>query len=255
MRGAGPALFAPLVLAVVLIAVAGAAELSNLDSGLPNTLDDAFAVAPGRVELQGAARYDHLPARRDAVRLLPRVQVGIIEGLQANIGLPYAVGSGRRTDPTDPDAGVLYNLNRERGWLPAFAVSADFTRPLGLDGSSAETGLTGIVTKTITPAVDRRLHLNVGWLRTLDPDEEERRDRYRVVAGYSQLAASNLVVVVDYLRESKGRHERDASLVEAGLRYQATDAVTLGAGAGFGVGRDSPRFRAIFSVQVGFEGR
>ncbi len=200
------------VLAAVLLAAAAgpakAAELSNLDSGLPNTLDDALAVAPGRVELQGAARYDLLRAGRDAVRLLPRVQVGIADGLQATIGVPYVIGSGRRSDPSDPIAGLLYNLNRERDWLPAFAVSADLGTPVGQEGRSAETGLTVIATKTLTPSVDRRVHLNVAWLRSLDPDEEERRDRYRVVVGYSQLVAPDVVVVADYLRESQERPAR-----------------------------------------------
>lgn len=245
-----------LLVAVPLVAGARAAELSNLDSGLPNTLDDALAVAPGRVELQGAVRYDRLPGGRDAVRLLPRVQVGIVEGLQANIGLPYVAGSGRRVDPADPVAGVLYNINRERDWLPAFAVSADVTTRIGVRGRGAETGLTAIATKTITPAVDRRLHLNVSWLRALDPGREDRRDRYRVIAGYSQLVSPSLVVVLDYIRESQEERERrDANLVEAGLRYRYNEAITLGAGAGFGIGRDSPRFRAIASIQIGFGGR
>ncbi|MGI4810036.1 MAG: hypothetical protein ACRYF2_18210 [Janthinobacterium lividum] len=104
---------------VVLLAIfasggAGATELSNLDSGLPNTLDDAFALRTGRIELQSSARYDRLRGGRDAVRLLPRVQVGIADGLQADIGLPYTTGSGRQTDPADLVAGVLYNLNREQ---------------------------------------------------------------------------------------------------------------------------------------------
>lgn len=67
--------------------------------------------------------------------------------------------------------------------------------------------------------------------------------------------ALNVVVVLDYVRESQDRRERAANIAEAGLRYQFTDAVTLGAGAGFGMGRDSPRFRAIASIQIGFGGR
>jgi len=247
-----PALFTLAALAVAT--KAGAAELSNLDAGLPTAIDDAFAVTPGRLELQGAARYDRIHGR-DAVQLLPRVQLGVIEGLQVNLALPYTVGSGRRYDPGSAGGGLLYNLNRERDWLPAFALAVDYSAPIGPERRSAEVGLTGIATKTITPAVDRRLNLNVAWLRALNPDEEERRDRYRVIVGYSQLVAPNIVAVLDYSRESQERRERDANIVEAGLRYQFTDAVTLGAGAGFGVGRDSPRFRAIASIQVGFGGR
>lgn len=202
---------------------AKAADLGELDSGLPTTVEDAFAVELGRFELQGAARYDRRQGR-DTVRLLPRVQVGIVEGLEAEIFLPYSVGSGRQSGESNVGAGLLYNLNRERGWLPAFAVGFEVAKPVGPERRSAETELTGIVTKTLDPAMDRRLHLNVAWLRALAPNEEERRDR-------------------------------DANIVEAGLCYQLTEAVTLGAGAGLGVGWDSPRFRAIASVQIGFGGR
>lgn len=198
-------------LALATATGAAAAELSNLDADMPTAVDDALAAAPGRFELQGAARYDRIHGR-DAVQLLPRVQLGVVEGFQVNLALPYTARSSRRSDPGRSGAGggLLYNLNRERGWL-----------------------------------------------RALSPDEEKRRDRYRVVAGYSQLVASNVVVVLDYVRESQERRERAANIAEAGLRYQFTDAVTLGAGAGagFGVGRDSPRFRALASIQIGFGGR
>ena len=248
----------PFLIAAALAAAsgAGAAELSNLDADLPTAVDDALAAAPGRFELQGAVRYDRVHGR-DAVQLLPRVQLGVVEGFQVNLALPYTVGSGRREDPgsSGGGGGLLYNFNRETGWLPAFAVALDYGKPVGSGRQSAEVGLTGIATKTISPAVDRRLNLNVAWLRTLNPDEEERRDRYRVIAGYNQLVAPNVVVVLDYVRESQERRERAANIVEAGLRYQFTDAVTLGAGAGFGVGRDSPRFRALASIQIGFGGR
>lgn len=243
--------------ALVLLAAAvgaNAAELSNLDDGLPTAVQDALAAAPGRLELHGAARYDRIHGR-DAVRLLPRVQVGIVEGLQANLGLPYTVGSGRRYDPGGAGGGLFYNLNRERGWLPAFAVAADYSTPVGPERRSADVGLTGIATKTLDPGADRRLHLNVAWLRALDPNEEERRHRYRVIVGYSQLLAPNTAVVLDYVRESQERHKRAANIVETGVRYHFTDAITLGAGAGFGIGRDSPRFRAIASIQIGFGGQ
>lgn len=88
-------------------------------------------------------------------------------------------------------------------------------------------------------------------LRALSPDEE-RRNRCRVIAGYSQLVAPSVVVVLDCIRESQERREHATNIAEAGLRYQFTDAITLGAGAGFGVGRDLPRFRAIASIQIGF---
>lgn len=183
------------------------------------------------------------------------MQFGVVEGLQVDLAPPYTVGSGRRHDPGSAGGGLLYDLNREHGWLPAFAVAAGYNTPVGPERRGAEAGLTGVATETLDPAVDRRLNPNVSRLRALDSNEEERRDRHRVIAGYSRLVASDVVAVLDHVRESQKRRERDAGVVEAGPRYQLTDAITLGAGAGFGIGRDSPRFRAIAGIQIGFGGR
>lgn len=110
------------VLAAILLGPAtAAADLSNLDINLPNTLDDAFAVERGRFELQGAVLYDRCHGR-DTVRLLPRLQLGVAEGLQASVFLPYVAGNGRELNRADAGASLLYNLNREAAWLPAFAV-------------------------------------------------------------------------------------------------------------------------------------
>ena len=45
-----------------------------------------------------------------------------------------------------------------------------------------------------------------------------------------------------------------AKLTQPIVNAAATGAA-LGAGAGFGIGRDSPRFRAIASIQIGFGGK
>ncbi|MGI4802230.1 MAG: hypothetical protein ACRYF2_18205 [Janthinobacterium lividum] len=76
-----------------------------------------------------------------------------------------------------------------------------------------------------------------------------------MVVGYSQLVAPTLVAVADYLREKQGPRERDANIVEVGLRHQVSDALMLGVGLGAGIGRESPQFRGIFSLQIDFGGR
>ena len=230
-------------------AAAGAADIADLDVNLPTNLDDAFADEPGSIELQGSVQYDRRNGR-DTVRLLPRLQLGIADRLQVSAALPYNVGSGRDRNQGDAGVGALYNLNRETAWLPAFALAGDVSTPIGPGDRGPETVLTFIATKTIDPAASRRLHLNAAWLRNLDPGGDERRNRYRVVLGYSQLVASDLAVVLDYVREGQGRGEGAANVFEAGLHYQAGERVRLGIGAGVGVGRDSPRLRALLSVQV-----
>lgn len=252
-RGVAPSL--ALLSALLLPPIsARASEMGELDADVPLTVEDAFVVEPGQVELQASARYDRRKGR-DVVRLQPRVEVGLAEGLEAELFFPYSMGSGRRFGESGAAAGLLYNLNRERGWLPAFAVGVEVAKPVGPERRGPETELTGIATKTIHPAVQGRLHLNVSWVHALRSSADERRDRYRVVAGYSRLLSTDVALVLDYVHQrQEERRGRDVDILEAGVLYRLTETVAVGAGAGFGIGRDSPRFRASASIRIGFGG-
>lgn len=260
-RGAvAPAALAAAVLfaATATAAVAqgqGLEELNNLDINIPNTLEDAFAAERGSVALLGAARHDRRRGH-DTVRFFPRLLVGVAEGLQATVQVPYTVGSGPRADEGVFALGALYNFNRETAWLPAFAAAVEAGPAIGPDAHGGEMRLFGIASKTIDPQAWRRVHLNLAWFRTFDAGEEERRDRYRVALGYSQLLLPRTVLVADYLRETlEERGERASNILEAGVRHRVAHGVVLGGALGAGIGRDSPRFRAIVSVQISLSGR
>ena len=251
---AGTASLAPWLALALAAAVPAAAaervdELGNLDNGLPNALDDAFAAETGSVELQGAVRYDRVRGR-DVVRLFPRLQVGVAPGFEVGASLPYTVGSGRDAGRGGAAVDLLYNPIRETRWTPALALALDAAAPVGAGRRGVETALTVIATKTLDPAVERRVHLDLGWLYRFRPDSDERRGGYRLAVGYSQRISPDLVAILDYVRYKQDRGERDANLFEAGLHKRITDGVTLGAAIGAGVGRDSPRLRAVVSVQI-----
>ena len=247
----------PPVLAVLaLLAAASDAEaldVHDLDIFVPNTLDDAFVGEPGEAQLQGAGRYDRRRGH-DELRLFPQLQVIPLRGLQLSFNVPYTFRSGPEPDESAIGVGALYVLNDEKHVLPAFALSADYNAAIGPGDRGSELELAGIASKTLEPTMQRRLHLNVAWIRRFDPSEEERRNSYRFAAGYSQLLSPNTVVIADYVRERQERGERDANVLELGFRHRAMERVTLGIGAGAGIGHDSPRFRALFSIQVSLPG-
>ena len=62
------------------------------------------------------------------------------------------------------------------------------------------------------------------------------------------------VLVANALRESQERNQRDATILEVGLRHLVTEGVILGGAVGTGIGRDSPRFSAILSLQFALAG-
>jgi hypothetical protein len=242
------------VFSIIIVPAAKGEEVGDLDINMPNTLDDAFVGDRGSAELQGAARYDH-GRRGDTVRFFPRLQYVPLEGLQLSVGLPYSIGSGPDANQGEVNLDALYNLNRETRWLPAFAVSTEVNAPVGPGGHGWDLQLWGIASKTVDSGpAQRRLHLNLVWMHHFDPTGDERQDRYRVTLGYSQLLEQRTALVANILRQTQERGERPATIIEAGLRHQISQNVTLGGALGTGIGRDSPRFRAIVSVQFSLGG-
>jgi hypothetical protein len=249
-----PAFLVAVLLAVQAPGRGAAGEVDDLGANMPNALEDAFAGERGSLDLSGAARYEH---RRDGdtLRLLPQLQWVPVERLELSLGTPYAVGSGSGANEGDVSLGALYQLNRETAWLPAFALFAEASTPFGPGERGAEIQLGGIASRTIDPGpAQRRIHVNGYWVHRLDPSNGERRDRYRFAIGYSQRMAERTVIIASLLRESQERGERDATILEAGVRHQVAQGVILGGALGARIGRDSPRFRATISLQFSLAG-
>jgi len=235
-----------------LLGTAGAAQAvdpDDLDIFLPTTLQDAFTGDPNEGEAQLGLRFDRRRGH-DELQIFPQFQVSPADGLLLNLSLPYVAGSGSRANAGELSVGALYNLSREGSWLPAFAVAADASTPTGPGDRGTQLQFTGVVTRTIDPSAQRRLHLNVSWSTRFAPSADERHNRYRVVAGYSQLLDRDTALILDYVRERGDRGERDANIIEIGARHRLGERVAVGFGAGAGIGRDSPRFRALFSIEV-----
>ncbi|TPG57723.1 hypothetical protein EAH89_09845 [Roseomonas nepalensis] len=240
------------LLGLGLLAAAPAAratDIDDLDVFLPTTLEDAFTGEPKQGEAQTGLRFDRRRGHDDLL-IFPQFQASPANGLLLNFSLPYVVGSGNRANQGEVSAGALYNLNRETRWLPAFAVAVDASAPVGPGDRATQLQFTGVASRTIDPAGNKRLHLNASWITRFAPSEDERHNRYRVVAGYSQRLGNDTALILDYVRERQERRERDANVIEIGFRQRLSEGVTLGFGGGAGIGRDSPRYRALLSLEV-----
>ncbi|WP_043834912.1 hypothetical protein [Muricoccus aerilatus] len=228
---------------------ARAGDVDDLDVFLPTTLEDAFTGEPKQGELQAGLRFDRRRGHDD-LQIFPQFQASPADGLLLNVSVPYIIGSGDRANQGQVSAGALYNFNRETLWLPAFTAGIDASTPIGPGDRATQLQLTGVVTRTIDPAGNKRLHLNAAWITRFAPSAEERHNQYRVVAGYSQLLGRDTALIVDYVRERQEFGQRDANIVEVGFRHRLSERATAGFGGGAGIGRDSPRYRALFSLEV-----
>jgi hypothetical protein len=165
--------------------------------------------------------------------------------------VPYRLGNATERDSGDVNVEGLYNFNAETLDLPAFALKAGVGVPFGRDSQGAQTVLKDIMTKTIGETwTNRRIHLNAAWLHKFDRrKEDERSDGYLIGVGYSQPVASDTVFVADLVREYQIEDDREADVVEAGVRWQLTPLTVVSAGAGAGFLDESPNFRFLVGIQ------
>jgi hypothetical protein len=232
---------------------AAAADHDNLEEGLPVTIEDAFPIAYRGREVQGLVRYDNLADDPDGNHLFtlePRFEFGAFRNFQAEIRVPYRVGSAGDAETGEGVFEGLYNFNAETLTLPAFALKAGVGVPFGPDTQGVETTLKGILTKTVGETwANRKIHLNASWIHKFNVMGDERDDRYALALGYSQPLRSDLLVVADIVREQELEEDKAINLLEAGLRWQMTPLTVLTAGVGAGFGEDSPDVRATIGFQ------
>lgn len=252
--------------AVGLAGAALAADHTNLEEGLPITIEDAYPIKEGGLEFQTYGQYDRTRRDRkgpDRFTVVPRIEYGAFRNFQLSVEAPYRFGNATGTDQGDFRAQGLYNFNTEGLYLPAFAIAGGVTQPYGAGHGGTETELKFLATKSLGPLdpngstpfsyVPRSLHFNASWFHNYDPltgVDAEPRDRYRVGVGYSQPVTNDLVIVADVYRETDRARGRATNLAEIGARYMVTPQTVAVASVGVGFGGDrSQDFRAVIGFQ------
>ena len=245
---------------------ANAADHTNLEGGLPITIEDAYAIKQGGLEFQSYFQYDRTRRDRkgpDRFTVVPRLEYGAFQNFQIAVEAPYRLGNASNADQGDFRTQAFYNFNTEGLVLPAFAVAAGVTQPYGPGHGGTETELKFLATKSLGPLdpngstpfsyVPRQLHFNASWFHNYNPltgMDAERRDRYRVGVGYSQPVTNDLVLVADVYRETDRERGRATNLAEIGARYIVTPQTVVVGSVGVGFGGDrSQDFRAVVGFQ------
>jgi hypothetical protein len=245
---------------------ARAADHSNLEEGLPITIEDAYPIKENGLEVQSYFQYDRVrrdPRGASSLMAVPRLEWGAFKNFQLSVEAPYRVGTASDTDQGEFRAQGFYNFNQEGLLLPATALALGVSTPYGRMAGGTETELKFLATKSIgTPDPDglspysyvpRQIHFNASWFHNYDPTtgrEAERRDRYRVGVAYSQPVSNSVVLVADVYRETDRERRRAVNLAEIGARYIVTPQTVLVGAVGVGFGGDR---RQDFRVTAGLQ--
>jgi len=138
-------------------------DYRNLDDDRPVVTEDAYPVERYAFELLAPYRFESEAGGTQLHIAVPEVEYGLARNTQVGLKLPLAAAD----QGTETDWGLaglrvfgLYNFNTESRRLPALALRADATFPVGsLAGEGSRFAIKGIATRSWGRM---RAHLNVG---------------------------------------------------------------------------------------------
>lgn len=231
-----------------------AADHSNLEEGLPTEIEDAYPTSYLNREMQGVFRYERTEGGEDRFVFQPRFEYGFARNWQLSVSSLLLAGDADRTGSGDIHLGVLYNFNTEAVYIPAFAAALEADLPSGKDSAGIDTTVKLIASKMPFPRsyLLHRMHLNVLWTHNSGRREDERRDIYKAIAGFSVRAGKDTMLVADIIREQEMEKGKDSTIAEIGIRRQISPLSVLSLGAGAGIGEDSPDMRFVIGFQKSF---
>ena len=94
-----------------------------------------------------------------------------------------------------------------------------------------------------------RLHLNLNCTQLTTPAKGGRSDIPEIGVAYSQLLTDKTAMVLEVVHGAKSTNGQNQTYLGGGLKWDVSDAWSLGSGVGVGVGQQSPDFRVIFAFQ------
>ncbi|OHB49780.1 MAG: hypothetical protein A2Y10_14605 [Planctomycetes bacterium GWF2_41_51] len=222
----------------------------NLEEGLPVQVEDAYPTAYRNREVQLITGWQHNDDNTDEFHLTPVLEFGVWPNTELEISSDFLFGNADRTGSGNLSINGLYNFNQESLFWPAFAISGGLTPPTGEDNEGVDTNIKFIATKTVTGL--HRIHFNLNLKNNDEPKDEERRNRYLAILGYSLPLNADTLLVMDYVREQQREKEMESNIFEIGARYKLTPRTVLAFGIGFGFGEESPGFLTNFGFQYSF---
>ncbi len=232
---------------------AKAADHLNLEEGLPTEVEDAYPIPYQGIEVQGAFRYERTSEGKDSFVIEPRIEYGFAPNWQGRIAVPTKFGSGEEDGLGNMGVEVFYNFNTETLNTPAFAISVGADFPTSEEGAGVDPTVKLLMTKSLGTGENLdRLHLNVGYTYNDSRQAGERSDYFQAIAGYSRRLNSETILVTDFVYEQEEENNKDAYILELGVRHQLTPLTVLSVGLGAGLTEDSPDFRFTAGFQQSF---
>jgi len=199
-------------------------------------------------------------ANRDLYGGALEAEAGLVRGLDLRVAqtleygpaAPYPSDEAARVWGGLSQLGLRWQFMEEEGWRPAMGVFGSVRTAYGETSGPSQSGqIVGLLSKTIIEGPrPLALSLNAGWSELFNAAPGERAGRYEFAAGLAQSIGQDTSLGVSYLRNQQDRREKDQNIVAAGLWHRLGGrGPILAAGAGAGIGDDSPSFLVFVSAK------
>ena len=187
-------------------------------------------------------------------------EAGLVRGLDLRFAQTLEYGPAAPYPPDDAarvwgglsQLGLRWQFMEEEGWRPAMGVFGSVRTAYGETSGPSQSGqIIGLLSKTIIEGPrPLALSLNAGWSELFNPAPSERAGRYEFAASLAQSIWQDTSLGVSYLRNQQDRGEKDQNIVAVGLWHRLGGrGPILAAGAGAGIGDDSPSFLVFVSAK------
>lgn len=237
----------------LLPATAGAQEGTTPGAGAPFAVGDAYTSGAGEFTLEGVFGYERARGGREDFRPAPTLKYGLHDRVELSLGTDYGFGNGSGVNQGSLSPALTARLADQEGLLPTVSLSLGAAMPYGPGQGGTGTNLVAATTWISGEGPGSwGLHLNAGFLATLDPVPGERRTGWLAGGAVSHVVSADTVLVAAYSQQSQDVGDRDLSLVEAGFIRGLTDSTSIGFSAGAGLNRDSPRLRLAAYLSTSF---
>ncbi|MBX7255850.1 MAG: hypothetical protein K1Y02_05775 [Candidatus Hydrogenedentes bacterium] len=220
----------------------------------PTSLEPAEAFTPRTLELELETAYEKY---EDAeLELEATVGYAFSERWKLEAALPVEYEEGDGTEVGDASLKLIHTFNPDTEKWPLLGLSLKLAFPTGDHGDEDHGGIdTELMFYAMQslggPDSKHQLHLNLGGTFVGGASDEERDFRYSALLGYSYALNERTTLVADFIREELEENGEDSNMLEVGVKRQVNDSVEVAAGAGIGLGEDSPDF--MVKAGIGFK--
>lgn len=251
----------------ILFAIAGVAPLAYAID--PTDVQPAGPLEPGTWEVQEKLKYDDYD--RYEAESETSIEYEFTRRLALRLQVPVETEEDENTELGDLKLRLKYILNPDAVRAPFAALTLEGGLPTGEDSEGVDADLRLRLTKPIG-GVDSKhaLHLTLSEKYVGDEHSDDNHDRFEsllsrnddsreflfmAAGGYSYRIGARTTVIGDAVFKQLDRDEKDAKLLEVGIKHDIGKSTTLALGFGAGLDDESPDWTARAGIQFRFGGK